>query len=188
MAQDGNTWTLRFARGVVQRRRSIAGLLVVVTLFFAYPSLNAVSTALGQPLPGGVLSIGSDARDLVPDHPFIHAQNKFAGSFGNSALVAIAMVSQFNYVHLMNRYVRGRAPFATMLKAVIIGLLLIVDPRWALAAGFVWYAMSAPVMAGYRWAAGRPAIIDDDDQEEVEERAPVVMHQGRTPNNPTDDA
>ena len=52
-----------------------------------------------------------------------------------------------------------------MLKAVIIGLLLIVDPRWALAVGFIWYALSAPAMAAYRWAAGRPVIIDEDEED-----------------------
>ena len=91
-------------------------------------------------------------------------------------MVAIAMVSQFNYLHLMNRYVQGQAPFSTMLKVVIIGLLLVIDPRWALAVGFVWYSLSAPVMAGYRWAAGRPVIVDEDEDTPD---APTPPHEAR---------
>jgi predicted RND superfamily exporter protein len=84
--------TQRFADFVVRQRVPIAFLLVLSTLFFAYPIANGVATALGQPWPGPVVRIGSDARAQLPDHPFIHAQDKFAGHFGNSTLVAIAVV------------------------------------------------------------------------------------------------
>ena len=67
-----------------------------------------------------------------------------------SLLTALAMVSRFRYVHLMNRYVRGRAPFGTIAKAVIITLLLVVWLQPTLAAGFVIYALSAPVIWAYR--------------------------------------
>ncbi|MFQ5696935.1 MAG: RND family transporter, partial [Myxococcota bacterium] len=83
--------TLRFARWVVRRRTPLAVGLVGVTLFFAFPSLNAVLDALGQRLPGPVVRVDSRARDLFPDHPFIRAQDKFAGKFGNSTTVAIAV-------------------------------------------------------------------------------------------------
>jgi predicted RND superfamily exporter protein len=36
--------------------------------------------------------IDTNARSLFPDHPFIHAQDKFGRVFGSSSLVAIAMV------------------------------------------------------------------------------------------------
>ena len=82
--------TNRFGKFVVRRRHPIAVLLVLSTLFFLYPIANGVATALGKPWPGPVVRIGSDARAQLPDHPFIHAQTKFAGEFGNSTLVAIA--------------------------------------------------------------------------------------------------
>ncbi len=70
-------------------------------------------------------------------------------------LTAVAMVSQFRYVHIMNRYVKGQAPFNTIAKAVIIVLLLFVSMRETLAAGFVIYALSAPMIWVYhrlmRW-------------------------------------
>ncbi len=81
-------------------------------------------------------------------------------------LVAIAMVSQFHYVHVMTRYVRGRAPFATLAAAIICGLLLVVLPQWSLAVGFVGYAVSAPLRATYRWFMGRGPIVEDDEEEE----------------------
>jgi CDP-diacylglycerol---serine O-phosphatidyltransferase len=66
-------------------------------------------------------------------------------------LTALAMVSQFRYIHIMNRYVRGRAPFGTVAKAVIVGLLLVVWLQPTLAAGFVIYSLSAPTIWLYRW-------------------------------------
>jgi hypothetical protein len=89
--RDPEKRTLRFARLVVRRRAPIAALLVLATLFFLYPTANAVLSALGRPLPGPVVRVDSRARDLFPDHPFIQAQDKFAGRFGNSTLVAIAL-------------------------------------------------------------------------------------------------
>ena len=94
MPENREPGTLRFARFVVRNRAPIAALLVVATCFFLYPMVNAVSSLLGHPLPGPAIGIGSDARDLVPDHPFIHAQDKFRGVFGNSTLIAIALVKR----------------------------------------------------------------------------------------------
>ena len=68
-------------------------------------------------------------------------------------LTALAMVSQFRYIHIMNRYIRGRAPFGTVAKAVIIGLLLVVWLQPTLAAGFVIYSLSAPTIWVYHWVS-----------------------------------
>jgi predicted RND superfamily exporter protein len=81
--------TTRFGHFVVRQRGPIAILLILSTAFFLYPTVNAISTAAGRPLPGPRVRVGSDARAQLPDHPFIHAQAKFAGEFGNSTPVAI---------------------------------------------------------------------------------------------------
>lgn len=60
-------------------------------------------------------------------------------------LAAVAMVSRLRYVHVINRYVRGRAPFDALATALIIVLLLLIHPQAALAGAFVLYALSAPV-------------------------------------------
>jgi predicted RND superfamily exporter protein len=83
--------TTRFGHFVVRQRGPIALLLILSTAFFLYPTVNAISSALGHPLPGPRVRVGSDARAQLPDHPFIHAQNKFAGDFGNSTPVAILL-------------------------------------------------------------------------------------------------
>ena len=85
----------QFARWIVRNRFwRRAGLLILTTLFFFYPILNAITTALGLPLPGPIVRVDTNARDLCPDHPFIHAQDKFAAKFGSSSLVAIGVVVQ----------------------------------------------------------------------------------------------
>jgi predicted RND superfamily exporter protein len=86
------TKTLRFARFVVRHRFPVALGLIFTTLFFFYPILNMITTVLGYPLPGPIVRVDTRARDLFPDHPYIHAQDKFAKRFGSSSLVAIAMV------------------------------------------------------------------------------------------------
>ena len=64
-------------------------------------------------------------------------------------LAAVAMTSRLRYVHVVSRYVRGRAPLGTIAKAMIVALLLAVWPQAALATAFVGYAVSAP--AAWAW-------------------------------------
>jgi predicted RND superfamily exporter protein len=87
------TRTLRFARFVVRHRFWFALALVATTLFFFYPILNAILRAYGvEALPGPVVRVDTSARAQWPDHPFIHAQDKFAKKFGTSSLVAMGVV------------------------------------------------------------------------------------------------
>ncbi len=72
-------------------------------------------------------------------------------------LTALAMVSRWRYVHAANRYLRGRAKVATIAKLVISALLLAVWPQPALAAGFVIYALSAPMMSLWSRLFPKPA-------------------------------
>jgi CDP-diacylglycerol--serine O-phosphatidyltransferase len=65
-------------------------------------------------------------------------------------LAAVAMVSRLRYVHVLNRYVRGRAKVETIAKAVIVIMLLLVHAKGALAGAFVVYALSAPVSWAWR--------------------------------------
>jgi predicted RND superfamily exporter protein len=83
---------LRLARVIVRNRVLVAILLVLFTSFFAYPIVNTGLTALGMPLPGPMVRIDTEARAQWPDHRFIHSQDKFAGIFGGSSEVFIALV------------------------------------------------------------------------------------------------
>ena len=87
-----DTKTLRFARFITRNRFPVAMLLIAATLFWFYPILNAFTTAFGLPLPGPIVRIDTNARDFFPDHPYIHASDKFAKVFGSSSLVAIGVV------------------------------------------------------------------------------------------------
>jgi predicted RND superfamily exporter protein len=84
--------TRRIADFVVDHAGAVAALLCLVTLFFAYPVLNAALSALGHPLPGPAVRVNTSARDLFPDHRFIHAQDKFEGFFGNASPVALTVI------------------------------------------------------------------------------------------------
>jgi len=86
------TRTLRLARFLVRHRAIVASLLLLSTGFFFYPILNTITTAAGLPLPGPLVRIDTHAREQWPDHPFIHAQDKFAAKFGSATSVAIGVV------------------------------------------------------------------------------------------------
>ncbi len=110
----------------------------------------------GLPSPGAAGTVASlillhqyFLSTYPPDHLLIRIAA--VGMVAISLLTALAMVSRFRYIHLMNRYVRGRAPFGTIAKAVIVGLLLVIQLQWTLAAGFVIYSLSAPSIWAYRW-------------------------------------
>lgn len=60
-------------------------------------------------------------------------------------LCALAMVSRYTYVHVINRYIRGNASFSYVVKLVIIFVFGLFYPIEALAIGFTAYALSAPV-------------------------------------------
>lgn len=64
---------------------------------------------------------------------------------GVCLLTALAMVSKFPYIHIMNRYLRGKANIGTIAMYVIVALLLLIYPQWTLAIASVGYAISAPL-------------------------------------------
>jgi CDP-diacylglycerol--serine O-phosphatidyltransferase len=116
----------------------------------------------GLPSPGAAGTVAA----LALLHQHVWARDNFSLGATMSAYVmlactalcAIAMVSRFRYVHLMNRYVRGGAPFPAVVAAVIVLLLLLVWPQPAAAGGFVIYAVSGPLRALLF-----PAEKDEDD-------------------------
>ena len=113
----------------------------------AYPDHNSFN---GLPSPGAAGTVASLV--LLHEHFLAHylpddwrVTAAAVGMIAVTLLVALAMVSTFRYIHVMNRYIRGQAPFRTIVKIVIAGLAVIIYPQAALAAGFVVYALSAPV-------------------------------------------
>ena len=92
--QPRETRTLQFARFIVRNRFPVSLLLIAISIFFFIPILGLILTASGVNLPPNfpVVRVDTNARDLFPDHPYIHAQDKFSKVFGSSSLVAIAVV------------------------------------------------------------------------------------------------
>ena len=86
--------TQAIAEFVVAHARVVLAMLAIATLFFLYPVANALLTAVGHSLPGPLLRIDTNARDLFPVHRFIHAQDKFEGYFGNASPVVLLMVKR----------------------------------------------------------------------------------------------
>ncbi len=86
-------------------------------------------------------------------------------------LVAIAMVTNLPYVHVMNRYMRGRGRFHYIALGVVLVLLLATIPQLSIAGGFVVYALSAPV-ARLLHRGEKPDAeeedIDDLDEEDAD--------------------
>ena len=85
------TKSLRLARLVVRNRGPVALLLFAISVCFFYPILNTAMTAIGRPLPGPIVRIDTDPRDLFPDHPYIRAQDRFGEIFGGASTIAVAV-------------------------------------------------------------------------------------------------
>jgi hypothetical protein len=68
---------------------------------------------------------------------------------------ALLMVSRFPYAHLINRFVRGRKRFRTLVGFFLLAMAIAWQPHITILLGIYLYAMSAPVMAVYTWATGR---------------------------------
>lgn len=112
----------------------------------SYPDHNSFN---GLPSPGAAGTVASLV--LLHEHFLAHYPSNYwpvtaaaVGMIAVTLLVALAMVSTFRYIHVMNRYIRGQAPFRTIVKSVIAALAVLIYPQGALAAGFVIYALSAP--------------------------------------------
>jgi CDP-diacylglycerol--serine O-phosphatidyltransferase len=79
---------------------------------------------------------------------------------------ALLMVSRFTYAHLINRFLRGRKKFGYLVGIVLFLMLLLLAPQVTALLFIYVYALSAPVMALFRFlsprraagAAGTPAL------------------------------
>jgi len=85
-------------------------------------------------------------------------------------LCALAMVSSFRYVHVMNRYIRGRDRFENIVKIVVAVLLFSIEPFVFTAVIFGVYAASAPAVWMWQllWRGGaavKDAAIGGDEAE-----------------------
>ncbi len=123
------------------------------TVFRGLPSPGAAGTVAGLVLLHAHLLAGE---------PAWRAQSAAMGLLGIMLLTAFAMISSLPYVHVLNRYLRGRAPFGYVAMGVVLLLLLSIAPHWSIACGFTAYALSGPVARLSRWRQGRPRPLPRD--------------------------
>jgi len=72
-------------------------------------------------------------------------------------VTALAMISNLRYVHVVNRYLRGRGTFSYVALLVIGLILVLVMPIVAAAVGFAVYAVSAPAAWAYTKIGALPS-------------------------------
>jgi len=104
----------------------------------------------GLPSPGAAGTVASMV--LLHEHFMVARESNHWITFASSLLMvgvmllaALAMVGRLRYVHVVNRYIRGRAKFGSFAMVVVAVLLLFTAPQASVAAAFVIYALSAPV-------------------------------------------
>jgi hypothetical protein len=72
-------FSMRFARLIVRYR--FATLMTLLSMLF---------NLTGEPIPGVPrFEMNTRVRDQWPEHPFIHAQDKFEGRFGTASFVLV---------------------------------------------------------------------------------------------------
>ena len=104
----------------------------------------------GLPTPGAAGTVASLV--LLHEHFLAHERAHWTmtgvsvGMVAIMLLTALAMVSRLRYAHVLNRYLRERAPLEYIALFVIVGLLTFIDLLGSLATGMVLYALSAPVL------------------------------------------
>ena len=114
--------SMRFARLIMRYRFATLMTLLSIGVFFATPLVNGIlSLTTGKTIPGvdTVFSLGTRLRDTYPEHPFIHASDKFTGRFGTPSYVSMAVVRKDGNIYdpdFLERVARiterlDRAPF-----------------------------------------------------------------------------
>jgi predicted RND superfamily exporter protein len=92
-----SAFSMRFARLTMRNRFATLISLLALTFFFSVPLVNAgwvFFTGERLPFVDRVFRIDANIRNTYPEHPFVHATDKFAGRFGSGSLVAMAIVKK----------------------------------------------------------------------------------------------
>ena len=69
---------------------------------------------------------------------------------------ALLMVSRFSYIHLINRFLRGRKRFRKLVGFFLLAMVILWEPQIMVLLGIYIYAISAPIMAAYRALRHKP--------------------------------
>lgn len=127
----------------------------------------------GLPSPaaaGTVASLVLLHQSLIADHATASVITG-VGMVLITLLAAVGMVSTMRYPHLLNKYLRGRAPFHIIATAVLLLIPVMLDLYITLAVVFVAYALSTPAVLLFFKLRGKPAppplrfVTSEEDSE-----------------------
>jgi CDP-diacylglycerol--serine O-phosphatidyltransferase len=114
-----------------------AGCLCACMLFYLL---------LGDPANAGILKLFSSRTSIESFLPAFRGQF-LASLLLFTPLLGILMVSKIRYIHLVNRYMRGRRPYTYVAQIVFVLFLLAILETWALFLGFVSYVLLCPFLS-----------------------------------------
>ncbi|MEX2213278.1 MAG: phosphatidylcholine/phosphatidylserine synthase [Phycisphaeraceae bacterium] len=92
-------------------------------------------------------------------------------------LVALAMVSRLRYVHVMNKYFRGKANLNFIVLILISFMIFLIEPQVTIVTCLLLYGLSAPLAWTWYKTFGKKGqslemwVPDEDDEDEEEEPA-----------------
>ncbi len=136
----------------------------------------------GLPSPGAAASLAC----LVILHDHVYFYDKAGGAKALAAqggsisvlilwslpvlavLLGLLMVSRFEYVHVVNRYLRGRLSFAGVVRGLIIVALTVLYPEVTVPVLVVGYALSGPAVALVNKLSGAAQAPEEEEEVEVE--------------------
>ena len=105
-----SAFSMRFGRLVIRYRFAALMTLLSISLFFAFPLVNAgyynITAAQSEDGTGKFLMgiktrfrVDANIRKTYPEHPYIHAQDKFSGKFGSASFIAIAVIKKEGQIY-----------------------------------------------------------------------------------------
>lgn len=115
------------------------------------PDDSAHASFRGLPSPAAAGVVASAAM-LYTELPSTEVSARVVVACLPFAVLAVAllMVSQTRYVHLVNRVFRGHSTFTRLVEmlagVLVIGALLVLAPEVTLLVGFALYALSGPLL------------------------------------------
>ena len=132
----------------------------------------------GLPSPGGAGVVASLVL-LRHEYGVVHGQAFLADGLvyviaAGLPVLGMLMISRVAFPHVMNRWLGGaRSPLAiVLLLLAVVGIF--EQPHAALAAIFVGYALSGPVLTACGRMFGRPHWVVDEDEDEDEDDTAVA--------------
>ena len=85
-----------------------------------------------------------------------------------AVLFGLLMVSRVEYVHVVNRYLRGRLSFAGVVRGLIVVALTVIYPEVTIPVLVVGYALSGPLIVAYGTLFGGRGHVEEEEDVEVD--------------------